>query len=74
LGTDPRIVEYQVVQTEDGADVLVVASADMVALVPALVAAMQRHGVADPSIRIRSVQTLERHRASGKLKRFVPLT
>lgn len=73
LGTEPRIEEYQVVQTEDGADVLVVASADMAALVPALVAAVQRHGVADPSIRIRTVPTLERHQASGKLKRFVPL-
>ncbi|MFI5506285.1 phenylacetate--CoA ligase family protein [Mycobacterium sp. NPDC051804] len=73
LGTDPRIVEYQVVQTERGADVLVVAAADMSALVPALVAAMQRHGVAEPSIRIRTVETLQRHQASGKLKRFLPL-
>ena len=73
LGTNPRIVEYQVVQTEGGADVLVVANADMAPLVPALVAAMQRHGVADPSIRIRTVATLQRHQASGKLKRFVPL-
>jgi phenylacetate-coenzyme A ligase PaaK-like adenylate-forming protein len=73
LGTDRRIVEYQVVQTEDGADVLVVAGADVQALAPALVAAMQRHGVAQPSIRMRSVETLGRNQASGKLKRFVPL-
>jgi phenylacetate-CoA ligase len=73
LGTDSRIVEYQVVQTEGGADVLVVADADVQALTPALVAAMQRHGVARPSIRIRPVATLGRNLASGKLKRFVPL-
>ena len=73
LGTDPRIVEYQVVQTEGGADVLVVASADVEELVPALVAAVQRHGVTDPAVRIRMVTTLERHQASGKLKRFIPL-
>ena len=73
LGTDPRIVEYQVLQTEDGVDVLVVADADVQALVPALVTAMQRHGVAHPSIRIRAVDTLGRNQASGKLKRFVPL-
>jgi len=73
LGTDPRIVEYQVMQTECGADVLVVAGSDMEVLIPALVAAMQRHGVANPSIRIRAVQTLQRHHTSGKLKRFVPL-
>ena len=74
LGTDPRIVEYQVVQTELGADVLVVTGADVQSLVPALVASIQRYGVADPSIRIRAVETLGRNQASGKLKRFVPLS
>ena len=73
LGTDPRIVEYQVVQTEGGANVLVVATAEMQSLVPALVSAMQRHGVAHPSIQMRTVETLDRHQATGKLKRFVPL-
>ena len=34
---------------------------------------MQRHGVAHPSIQMRTVETLDRHQASGKLKRFVPL-
>ena len=61
LGTDPRIVEYQVRQTEGGADVLVVTDADVQTLVPALVAGMQRHGVAAPSIRIRAVETLGRN-------------
>jgi len=73
LGTDARIVEYQVLQTEAGADVLVVATGDVHTLVPALVSALQRHGIADPSVRIRTVDSLERHQASGKLKRFVPL-
>ena len=73
LGTDARIVEYQVLQTEAGADVLVVGTGDAQSLVPALVSALQRHGVADPSVRIHTVQTLQRHQASGKLKRFVPL-
>jgi phenylacetate-CoA ligase len=74
LGTDPRIVEYQVLQTEDGVDVLVVADASVQSLVPALVSAMQRHGVTHPSIRIRAIDTLSRNQASGKLKRFVPLS
>jgi phenylacetate-CoA ligase len=73
LGTDRRVVEYQVQQTEDGADVLVVATGEVQSLGPALVAAMQRHGVARPAIRIRAVETLGRNQASGKLKRFVPL-
>ncbi len=73
LGTDPRIVEYQVLQTETGADVLVVAHADVQSLVPAIVSAMQRYGLTQPSVRIRAVETLGRHQATGKLKRFVPL-
>jgi phenylacetate-CoA ligase len=72
LGTDSRIVEYQVVQTEEGVDVLVVGDADVQSLAPTLVDAMQRHGVARPSIRIRVVETLGRTQASGKLRRFVP--
>lgn len=74
LGTDARIVEYQVQQTRDGADVLVVAGADVQSLIPALVTAMQRHGVAHPAIRILAVESLARNAASGKLKRFVPLS
>ena len=73
LGTDPRIVEYQVVQTERGADVVVVANGDVQSLAPALVTAMQRHGVAHPAVRITAVQILGRNQTSGKLKRFVPL-
>jgi phenylacetate-coenzyme A ligase PaaK-like adenylate-forming protein len=73
LGTDPRIVEYQVVQTEVGADVLVVAHASVEDLAPALDSAMQRFGVAEPAVRIRAVETLGRTEGSGKLRRFVPL-
>jgi phenylacetate-coenzyme A ligase PaaK-like adenylate-forming protein len=73
LGTDPRIVEYQVLQTEGGVDVLVIAGADVQSLAPALVTAMQRHGVTHPSVRICEVETLGRNQASGKLKRFVSL-
>ncbi|MDT5178309.1 MAG: hypothetical protein QOJ95_2507 [Mycobacterium sp.] len=74
LGTDPRIVEYQVLQTERGADVLVVGTMSVQDLVPALVAALQRYGMTQPSIRMLSVDTLTRNQSSGKLKRFVPLS
>jgi phenylacetate-CoA ligase len=73
LGTDPRIVEYQVLQTDRGVHVLVVAAADVQSLAPTLVTAMQRHGVSRPSVRISAVETLGRNHASGKLTRFVPL-
>ena len=73
LGTDPRIVEYQVLQTKSGADVVTVAGASVQDMVPALISAMQRHGVAHPAVRMSTVETLSRNQASGKLKRFVPL-
>lgn len=76
LGTDRRIVEYQVTQTNDGVDVLVVTGdddAEVQSLAPALGAAMQRYGVRHPAVRITAVETLGRNQTSGKLRRFVPL-
>ncbi len=73
LGTDPRISEYQVRQTRTGADVLVVGSADPVAVTAALVASLVRYGLTQPDVRVTVVAQLERHAATGKLKRFVPL-
>lgn len=73
LGTDPAISEYQVIQTQSGAEVLVVGSPELAAVSTSLVAAMQKHGLADPEIRVREVPRIERNAASGKLRRFVPL-
>jgi phenylacetate-CoA ligase len=73
LGTDPRVSEYQVHQTLRGADVLMVGAPDGDALAPALAAALRRHGLTDPEVDIRVVDRLQRHEATGKLKRFVPL-
>jgi phenylacetate-CoA ligase len=73
LGTDSRIVEYQVRQTEGGADILVVASGDVQDLTGALVAAMRRFGIERPVVRIDTVVSLDRHEATGKLARFVAL-
>jgi phenylacetate-CoA ligase len=73
LGTDPRVSEYQVVQTDGGAEVLVVGDPDAEALRHSLIAALHRHGMPDTAIVIRVVDRIPRHRASGKLQRFVPL-
>lgn len=73
LGTDPRVSEYQVTQTAAGAEILVVGDPDVAALTAGVVAAMRRHGLADPRVRIQAVERLKRHEASGKLKRFVAL-
>jgi phenylacetate-CoA ligase len=73
LGTDPQISEYQVLQTGGGAEVLVVGSPDERAVTVALEAALVKYGVARAEIRVRSVDRIERHAATGKLRRFVPL-
>jgi phenylacetate-CoA ligase len=71
LGTDPRISEYQVTQTVTGADILTVGSPDVAALTTALVAALRRCGLPEPTVEIRVVDRIHRHQASGKLKRFI---
>lgn len=73
LGTDAGISEYQVVQTPTGADIVVVGAPDTERLTAALVAALRRYGLARPVIRIRLTDSLNRHQASGKLRRFIPL-
>jgi phenylacetate-coenzyme A ligase PaaK-like adenylate-forming protein len=71
FGTDPRISEYQVTQTVTGADILTVGSPDVAALTTALVAALRRYGLPEPTVEIRVVDRIPRHQASGKLKRFI---
>jgi len=73
LGTDPRISEYQVRQTSSGADVLVVGSPDVAAVTSQLVAALRTHGLANPQLEVRTVARIERHQATGKLRRFIAL-
>ncbi len=73
LGTDARIAEYQVRQTADGADVLVVGSPDTAAVTMALVASLQPYGLAKPVITVRVVDQIPRNAATSKLKRFVAL-
>jgi phenylacetate-coenzyme A ligase PaaK-like adenylate-forming protein len=73
LGTDPRVSEYQVAQTTTGADIFIVGAPDLGALTTALTAALREYGLPEPAIQIRAVDSLQRHQASGKLRRFIPL-
>ncbi|WP_156661541.1 phenylacetate--CoA ligase family protein [Mycobacterium sp. 852002-51163_SCH5372311] len=73
LGTDARVTEYQVTQTLTGAEILVVGTPDVPALSTALIAALRGYGLPDPAIQITVVDSLQRHQASGKLRRFIPL-
>ena len=73
LGTDPRISEYQVRQTANGADVWVVGSPDVAAVVAALDAALRPYGIPAAAITVRVVEEIPRTAATGKLRRFVAL-
>ena len=72
LGTDPGVSEYQVTQTDAGADILVVGTPDVAVLAAALTEGLgARTTDADDPDRLRN--KLNRHEASGKLRRFIPL-
>jgi len=75
LGRQPRISEYQVVQTEAGAEVRVVTVADIDAdeLSRRLAGRLERLGLPGSVVRVVRTEALERPRGSGKLQRFVPL-
>lgn len=73
LGTDPRISEYQVTQTTAGAEILVVGAPDVEMLTAAMTIALRRYGLPRPTVRIVVTDNLDRHQASGKLRRFIPL-
>jgi phenylacetate-CoA ligase len=73
LGTDPRVSEYQVKQTVAGAEILAVGAPDVDALTSSVIAALRRHGLSDPTVRIQVVERLPRHDTSGKLRRFIAL-
>jgi phenylacetate-CoA ligase len=74
LGTDPLISEYQVHQTAEGADVLVLGSPGVSAVAAALVSALRPYGLANPQIKVSVVEQIPRHASTGKLKRFIALT
>jgi phenylacetate-coenzyme A ligase PaaK-like adenylate-forming protein len=72
LGTDPRISEYQVRQTPAGAEILAVGTPHVGSIASSLATALRRQGLPDPQVEVRVVERLERHTATGKLRRFVP--
>ena len=74
LGGDRSIVEYQVRQTECGAEIAIRCRGEvgLAGLQRGLADDLVRVGLRDPEITIRQVEHLPRQ-ATGKLKRFVPL-
>ena len=76
LGRLAQVSEYQVRQTPRGAAITVRAPADidMAAASRELVASLERLGLAEPEILITPVEQIDRLQATGKLRRFVPLS
>lgn len=75
LGRHAGIVEYQVRQTPDGAQIAVrcQSAVDLDTLCHELEEALCGLGIERPEIRIETVERLHRHPGAAKLKRFVPL-
>jgi len=75
LGQNPNIAEYQVHQTPSGASIGLVSTGpvDTAALRQALVDGLAKAGLQNAQIEIDLVDHLERHKETGKLRRFVPL-
>ena len=73
LGQTPSIVEYQVRQTANGADVSYISSADVPIprLSEQLSVALERAGVVNPTVSFAQVPEFERL-PTGKVKRFIP--
>ena len=75
LGQNPDIAEYQVLQTQDGAKIGVVATGpiDIAVLRQELVDGLTKSGLLNAQVEINLVDRLDRHKETGKLKRFIPL-
>jgi phenylacetate-coenzyme A ligase PaaK-like adenylate-forming protein len=75
LGQNLDIAEYQVRQTQDGAEIGVVTTGpvDVVSLRQELVEGLAKAGLSKAEIEINLVTSLARHQETGKLKRFIPL-
>jgi phenylacetate-CoA ligase len=72
---DPAIREFQVRQTERGADVAAVIDGDLdqAAMTAALEQSMRQAGLPGPQVCIRRVEALDRDAMTGKARRFIPL-
>ena len=71
----PPVREYEVRQTENGAEVAVVLDRelDRTALAAALEQSLRTAGVPGPRVTVRVVDHIPRHAQTGKAKRFISL-
>jgi len=76
LGQDPEIIEYQVRQTPNGADIDLIANRqpELTKLTAHLLSQLESSGLEQPELNIKVVNELQRHHETNKLRRFVPLS
>jgi hypothetical protein len=73
---EPHVVEHQVHQTERGVDVHIAvgrARVDVGGIASRLEAALAASGLDDPVVRIVTVDSIDRHPETGKLRRVIAL-
>lgn len=70
----PRVVEYQVRQTDRGIDMAVVTDGpmDVDSVAAAIADGLRQAGVMDPTVTVREVGSIPRHPHTGKARRFIP--
>jgi len=75
LGQHPHIEEYQIQQTINGATISVVSTGivDESLLKSDIEAALTALGMSAPEIVIKFVEAVQRHKETGKLRRFIPV-
>lgn len=75
LAAVPAISEYQVTQTVNGAHIAAVVTdlIDSAAISDAVKAELRRVGLTGPAIDVETVDAIERHPETGKLRRFIRL-
>jgi phenylacetate-CoA ligase len=71
----PAVREFQVRQTERGADVAAVTDGDVdaAAVTAAVKESLRQAGLPDPQVILRRVNALDRDPLTGKARRFIPL-
>ena len=76
FGKIPEVFEYQVQQIPDGVKVLVRATEPIRVdeIQAEIVSGLVRLGLSEPEVVVNEVNFIERHKETGKLRRFVPLS
>ena len=76
FGKLPEVFEYQVQQTQHGVNILIRSTKpiQLDETQQEIISGLSLLGLSDPEVVVNEVDYIERHRETGKLRRFVPLS